>query len=182
MDPFDLINEFYDPNSEVYSILVEHSKQVTEKALKIAKNVPWLHPDLEFIQQAAMLHDIAIFQTEVKEIGCHGTNPYVVHGLLGRKILEKKGLPRHALVCERHVGVGISREEITNHKLPLPVRDMIPQSIEEIIICFADKFFSKNPDFNQREKTMAEVVETISQYGPKQANRFLEWKSLLNYS
>ena len=182
MNPFNLIHEFYDPNSEVYSILVEHSEQVTEKALKIAKNVPWLNPDLEFIKQAAMLHDIAIFQTDAQEIGCHGTHPYVVHGFLGRKILEKKELPRHALVCERHVGVGISSEEITDLKIPLPVRDMIPQSIEEIIICFADKFFSKDPNFNKREKSIAEVVESISRYGRKQTNRFMEWKSLLNYS
>lgn len=182
MAHFDLIREFYDPNSKAYSILVEHSEQVTEKALKIAKNVTWLNPDLEFIKQAAMLHDIAIFETDAQEIGCHGTHPYVVHGFLGRKILEKKGLPRHALVCERHVGVGISREEITDHNLPLPVRDMIPQSIEEIIICFADKFFSKNPDLNQREKSVTEVMKSISRYGREQTNRFLEWKSLLNYS
>jgi uncharacterized protein len=182
MSPFDLINEFYDPHSEVYSILVEHSELVTGKALKIAKNVPWLNPDLEFIKQAAMLHDIAIFQTDAQEIGCHGTHPYVVHGFLGSIILEKKGLPRHALVCERHVGAGISSEEITDHKIPLPVRDMIPQSIEEIIICFADKFFSKDPNHKKKEKSIAEVVESISRYGRKQTNRFMEWKSLLNYS
>lgn len=182
MDPLDLIHEFYDPASVLYSVLVSHSEQVTEKALKIAAKVPWLHPDLDFIKQAAMLHDIAIFQTNAVQINCQGTYPYVVHGLLGREMLEAKGYPRHALVCERHVGAGISAEEIARHHLPLPVRDMIPQSIEEIIICFADKFFSKNPKRHKQEKTIAEVMESISRYSRKQADRFMEWHSFLNYT
>lgn len=182
MNPLDLIHEFYDPASTLYSILVSHSEQVAEKALKIAEKVPWLHPDLDFIKQAAMLHDIAIFQTNAAQISCRGTYPYVVHGFLGRKILESKGFPRHALVCERHVGVGISAEEITLHSLPLPVRDMIPQSIEEIIICFADKFFSKNPKGSKQEKTIAEIMKSISRYGRKQADRFMEWNSFLNFT
>ncbi|MFH2064395.1 MAG: HD domain-containing protein [Pseudomonadota bacterium] len=182
MDPFDLIHEFYDPASRLYSILVSHSEQVAEKALKIAGNVPWLNPDLDFIQQAAMLHDIAIFQTNVPQISCHGKHPYVIHGYLGRQLLESKGFPRHALVCERHVGVGISAEEIKNHGFPLPVQDMVPESIEEIIICFADKFFSKDPNYKKQEKSIAEVMESITRYGRKQEDRFMKWKSLLNYS
>jgi hypothetical protein len=57
---------------------------------------------------------------------------------------QKKGHPELALVCERHIGVGISIAEIQHHNLPLPSRDMIPVSIEEQLICYSDKFFSKN--------------------------------------
>jgi uncharacterized protein len=141
-----------------------------------------LNPDLVFIQQAAMLHDIAIFQTNAPQISCHGRYAYIMHGFLGRQLLETKGFPRHALVCERHVGVGISAEEIKSHGFPLPVQDMVPQSIEEIIICFADKFFSKDPNDKKQEKSIAEVVESISRYGRKQADRFMEWTSFLKYS
>ena len=181
MDPYDLIREFYNPASDLYSLLVFHSERVAEKALAIARSVPQLHPDLDFIRQAAMLHDIAIFQTNAAQIRCQGKHPYVMHGLLGRKILEQKGLPRHALVCERHVGVGISKEEIQHRRLQLPLRDMIPQSIEEIIVCFADKFFSKDPGHNRTEKTLPEVMATVSRYGEKQAERFMAYKALLNY-
>lgn len=181
MNPYDLIHEFYDPASKLYALLVSHSEQVAEKALAVARNVPHLNPDLDFIRQAAMLHDIAIFRTNAAQIGCQGEYPYVMHGFLGREILEQKGFPRHGLVCERHVGVGISREEIQHRKLRLPLRDMIPRSIEEIIICFADKFFSKNPGQDRMEKSLPEVMVTVSRYGEKQAERFMEYKALLGY-
>lgn len=182
MNPLDIIREFYHPDDRLYSILVRHSEQVAEKALRLAERVPALHPDMDFIRQAAMLHDIAIFQTKAPRIGCHGPHPYVVHGYLGRKILEAKGLHRHALVCERHVGAGISAQQIRQHGLPIPVRDMIPVSIEEIIVCFADKFFSKDPGQGKTEKPFSTVMDTISRYGEEQVLRFAQWNSILNHS
>jgi len=181
MDPIDIITEYYDPGSSLYRILVRHSEQVAEKALKIAENVPHLKPDLHFIQEASMLHDIGIFQTDVRQLGCCGKHPYVVHGYLGRIILEQKGFPRHALTCERHVGAGITAEDIRKKEMPLPVRDMVPVSVEEKIICFADKFFSKDPDGKKGEKTIEEVTAKLKQYGPGQAERFLEWVELFGY-
>ena len=91
-----------------------------------------------------MLHDIGIFMTRTPELGCHGKHPYICHGILGSDLLKKEGQPELALVCERHVGVGISKADIHRHRLQLPKRDMIPVSIEEQIVCYADKFFSKN--------------------------------------
>ena len=96
------------------------------------------------MEEAAMLHDIGIFLTHAPSLGCNGPHPYLKHGHLGCKLLEKEGLPKHALVCERHVGVGITRKDVLDHKLPLPAKDMLPLSLEEKIICYADKFFSKN--------------------------------------
>jgi len=178
MDPFELISEYYKPGTNLYDVLVKHSELVAEKALKIAEKVPHLKPDLDFIKEASMLHDIGIFQTDVRQLGCRGTYPYVVHGYLGRIILDQKGFPRHALTCERHVGAGITAEDITARKIPLPVRDMLPESIEEKIICFADKFFSKDPDSMENEKTIEEVMAKLKRYGPGQVERFLEWVEL----
>ncbi len=178
MDPFELISEYYRPGTRLYDILVRHSELVAQKALKIAENVADLKPDLDFIEEASMLHDIGIFQTDVRQLGCRGNHPYVVHGYLGRIILEQKGFPRHALTCERHVGAGITAEDILERKIPLPVRDMVPESIEEKIICFADKFFSKDPDGVKNEKTIEEVLAKLKSYGPGQVERFLEWVEL----
>ena len=58
MDPIKIIQKYYDKDSKSYHFLVEHSKMVTQKALEIAKKVPQFHPDLKFIEEAAMLHDI----------------------------------------------------------------------------------------------------------------------------
>ena len=135
MEPIEIIKAFYNPDSKGFAILVRHSEQVTQKALAVADKVGHLEPDRVFIAEAAMLHDIGIFKTDAQRLGCHCSHPYLRHGTLGRAILEKKGLPGHGLVCERHVGVGISAEEVVNHDLPLPVRDMRPVSVEEQIIC-----------------------------------------------
>ena len=125
MNPIKIIQKYYNPKSKAYKLLVVHSKMVAQKALKIAKHVNHLNPDKKFIREAAMLHDIGVIKTKAPEIGCYGDEPYLRHGYLGRKILEKEGLLKHALVCERHIGVGITKEEIIKRKLSLPKRDML---------------------------------------------------------
>ena len=175
MNPLEIIAEFYEPGSESFQILVKHGQQVANKAIDVAKRVPHLKPNLKFINEAAMLHDVGIFETNTPELGCSGKHPYVCHGYLGRKILENKGLPQHALVCERHVGIGITAEEIKLNNLPLPQRDMVPISIEEQIICFADKFFSKNGKMNSCEKSVEDILNALQRYGPDKVNRFQKW-------
>ncbi|MDL1985411.1 MAG: HDIG domain-containing protein [Deltaproteobacteria bacterium] len=178
MNPVDVINKYYKSNSRAYEILIQHGKQVARKALDAAKKVPRLNPDLDFIKEAAMLHDIGMFLTNATELGCKGKNPYICHGYLGREILEKIGFPRHALVCERHVGVGITIEDIKNYALPLPKRDMLPVSIEEQIICFADKFFSKNRNSLKKEKSVEDIKQYLKPYGLEKVRRFQSWLDL----
>jgi uncharacterized protein len=175
MDPMKIIKKYYAPESLAYHLLTEHSRMVTEKALKIAGRVSHLSPDMKFIQEAAMLHDIGIFLTDEAKIGCHGNKPYISHGYLGREILEKEGFPHHALVCERHVGVGISLKDIVEKNLPVPKREMLPATVEEQIICFADKFFSKDTEFLLKEKTPDRVRKGIAKYGDDKLRRFDEW-------
>ena len=55
---------------------------------------------------------------------------------------------------------------------------MRPVSIEEQIICYADKFFSKNGNGNGREKSIAEVLKEIEPYGPDKVKRFEGWLQL----
>ena len=175
MEPIKLLEQYYDSNSKAFKILVEHGRQVADKAREAAKNVSRLKPDLEFIETAAMLHDIGIFLTRTPQFGCFGKHPYICHGILGGELLKEKGQSQLALVCERHVGVGISKEDIQRHNLPLPNRDMIPISIEEQIICYADKFFSKNGNGRPGEKSIAEIIDNLSRYGPDKVQRFESW-------
>ena len=178
MNPVDIINKYYKNGSRTYEILIQHGERVARKALDVAKTVPQLNPDLDFIKEAAMLHDIGILLTNLPELNCKGKNPYICHGYLGREILEKIGLPRHALVCERHVGVGITVEDIKHYALPLPKRNMLPVSIEEQIICFADKFFSKNRNALKKEKSVEDIKKHLEPYGLEKVKRFQSWVDL----
>lgn len=179
MNPVAIIQTFYKPNSKAYNILMTHNRLVADKSVKIAKKVPHLKPDINFIREAAMLHDIGIFKTDAPDIGCNGKHPYIFHGFKGRELLDALGLPKHGLVAERHTGSGLSRQDIIDNNLGLPVRDMTPVTIEEKIICYADKFFSKSPEGLNKEKSFEDAVNLLQSYGKKQAEKFLSWARLL---
>jgi uncharacterized protein len=168
-----IVHEYYPPGEVLTELLLDHSARVRDKALAVAQRLSALKPDMAFIAEAAFLHDIGIGQTSAPVIHCHGSQPYVCHGIIGRRMLETHGLPRHALVCERHVGTGITVEEIAHRNLPLPARDMRPRSLEEQIICYADKFFSKS---NGGKPLALEAILTgLTRYGPEKAQTFLAW-------
>ncbi len=174
MNTNDIINRFYKPNSKAWVILTEHSKAVRDFAITIAQQHPELNADTQFVSEAAMLHDIGIFYTNAPSLFCFGDKPYICHGYLGRELLEREGFPRHALVCERHTGTGLSLEEIIKQNLPIPHRDMLPVSIEEQIICFADKFFRKSKELTKPQKT-DRVRNNLLKHGKSQLNRFDRW-------
>jgi uncharacterized protein len=169
-----IINKYYPPGTLGHSIYVPHCQAVTELALKIARAHPELNADEETIEFGGMLHDIGICFTDAPEIGCYGNLRYITHGFKGRELLEKEGLPLIAPVCERHIGVGITIEDIKNRELPLPLRDMTPQTIEEKIICYADKFFSKSADKLNKPKPLHKVMKSISKYGEEKWKIFEE--------
>jgi uncharacterized protein len=178
VDPLEVINKYYGPGSKAHYFLVHHSRLVSRKAVEIGRRVGHLAPDLTFIEEAALLHDIGIFYTDAPRLGCFGHKDYLCHGYLGRELLEKEGLPHHALVCERHVGMGITLEEIRNNELPLPPRDMVPLSVEEKIVCLADKFFSKSNHDLLHEKPLENVREMIAAYGRDKLEIFDDWLKL----
>lgn len=180
MDPLKIIGKYYKPASPGHTILVAHSMMVLRKCLEIVSRIERLHPDISFIREAAMLHDIGILFTETPDIGCYGDRDYICHGYLGRELLEAEGLPGHALVCERHVGVGLSLNDILTHGLPLPAREMLPLTLEEKIICYADKFFSKNRAGVCFEKSLEEVRQGIGKYGVDKLQRFDEMTNLFS--
>lgn len=177
MEPIKIIKKYYHKHLEAERFLIAHSRMVAKKALKVAQNVIHLSPDMKFIEEAGMLHDIGIFMTHAPNLGCFGENPYICHGYLGREILEKEGYPKHAIVCETHVGVGLTVDDIKKKGFPLPLRDMTPKSIEEKIICFADKFYSKSGD-PLKEKPLVEVRAFISRFGEEKLKIFNEWVRL----
>ena len=176
MNPIDIIKKYYPSSSEAYHILVTHSRSVADKALEIARKHPELNLDLTFIEEAAMLHDIGIFLCNAPEIDCHGDAEYICHGYLGADLLRAEGYPRHALVSERHTGTGLSLEMIIERNLPVPHRDMQPESMEEQLICFADKFYSKTK--LEKEKSVEKVRKGLVRFGDETLLRFDNWCKL----
>ena len=153
-----------------------HSRSVADKAIAIANAHPELKIDKQFVEEAAMLHDIGIFRTNAPGIQCFGTEPYICHGTIGAQLMREEGFPLHALVCERHTGAGLSLMEIERQNLPVPHHDMLPLSLEEKLICFADKFFSKT--HLEKEKSLEQARQSLVKFGEEGVARFDVWASL----
>ena len=173
MQPLELIEKYYKENTQAKSILLAHSHQVARLAVEVARHlIKRKSVDINFVEQAALLHDIGMLYTNTPSLGCHGEQPYITHGILGAELLRRENLPKHALVCERHIGVGLSIEDIKTQKLPLPVYDMRPQSLEEQIVAYADLFFSKTQK-GQRTAEMARA--TLARHGQHKVKIFDKW-------
>jgi uncharacterized protein len=178
MNAIALIEKYYPPGSLAHQALLRHSVRVTRRAVAIAERLSRSSAvDVPFVEEAALLHDIGMIHTDAPEIGCFGTLPYLAHSYKGRELLEAEGLPCHALVCDRHVGIGLSAAEIVAQGLPLPHRDMLPLTVEEQIITYADLFFSKSPDENDRPRSPEQVRRKLAGYGEEKVAVFDTWQA-----
>ena len=175
MDYQAIIDKYYPSENELRRILLIHSRQVADRCLKIAKAHPELKLDVEFLEEAAMLHDIGIFRCDAPSIQCFGSEPYICHGAIGGQILREEGWLRHALVCERHTGTGLSREQIERQHLPLSPDGLYePEALEEQVVCYADKFYSKT--HLDIEKTPEQALHSLERFGKEGLIVFKAWK------
>ena len=159
MDYQTIIDKYYPADDELRRVLLHHSRQVADRCLQIAHKHQELPVDQHFLEEAAMLHDIGIFQCDAPSIHCHGTEPYIRHGQIGGDLLRQEGFPRHARVAERHTGTGLPCWE--------------PETLEEQIVCYADKFYSKSsPD---HVRSVQETAQSLEKFGHAGVVKFLEW-------
>jgi len=158
-----------------FQIVLEHSRLVARTALEVCDRLEIAPHQRVFIEEAALLHDIGVSRVNAPELGLYGDHPYILHGVLGRAILESEGYPQHALICERHIGAGLTVADILKQNLPLPHRDMYPISLPEQIVCFADLFYSKNPAKLTHKKTLDQVRKNLLPFGDEKLQVFDGW-------
>lgn len=189
-----VIDKFYPGAGKLRDILIIHSRGVADLALRIFDAHPELFPDADrverrqFVEAAAMLHDIGIINCNAHGIECYGTEYYICHGTIGARMLrslaseaealgiDAETLERLARVCERHTGTGLTRQQIEKLALPLPPRDLVPETIEEQLVCYADKFFSKTrPD---AMKTYEHAERSLMKFGEEGIEKFRKWHEM----
>ena len=175
-----IITKFYPSDSLAYHVLLTHSMAVARKAVDLALNLNLSNKEVEFITEAALLHDIGIIYTSAPQIGCFGDLPYICHGYKGHDLLISEGLPLHALVCERHTGTGLTLNDIDGFGGLLPRRPMEPISLPEKLITYCDKFFSKDLTKLEEEKSFESALAGILKYGEDKGNIFREWHHQFN--
>ena len=109
--------------------VIRHCETVAKLAVDIAKEAEknGSKVNVELVEIGALLHDIGRSRTHD-----------VDHGLAGAKISESLGMPEPIVsIIKRHIGGGISRKEA--EKLGWPEDVYVPETLEEKIVCYADK-------------------------------------------
>ncbi len=135
--------------------VIKHCKAVRDVAVKMAKKA---HADVELVEAGALLHDIGRSKTHD-----------ILHALEGVKIAQKLGLPQSIInIIERHIGAGVSKTEAK--KLGLPLKDYIPETLEEKIVCHADNLIDK-----YERQNIEDAIERALNEGHKEyAERLLK--------
>ena len=147
----------YSKNKQSFDAVLKHSKAVQKLALEIAEDIPNI--DKDYIKIGSLLHDIGRFDY-------YKESPEK-HGIRGAEILRNEGHNEYATIAERHLGSGISKEDILEQKLDLPLQDYIPISKEEKIIAHADNLIDED-----RRMPLKSVVERFEkELGKKVARR-----------
>ena len=195
MDYLALLHRYYPEDNALRRMLLHHSRQVCARALQIVERHPELGANRNLVEAGAMLHDIGIFLTDAPGIHCHGTAHYILHGSLGAQLLrnEAEQLKKEkqqaiqlqeelhfyealARICERHTGTCLTRQTIIERGLPDPQQDLLPETIEEQIICYADKFYSKS--HLERERTIPQTLQSLEKFGDEGVEKFRHWTEL----
>lgn len=109
--------------------VIKHAEAVSALAVEIASTCKerGYNVDLNLVEIGGLLHDIGRAKTHS-----------VHHAIAGAQIGETLGLPDSVVsIIKRHVGGGIGSREAK--RLGWPKDLYIPQSLEEKIVCYADK-------------------------------------------
>ena len=157
-----IIDQYYAEDDQLRRLLLFHSRQVADRSLAICNQHPELKLDAQFVEEAAMLHDIGIRWCHAPSIFCVGEAPYIEHGQIGGRLLRQLGFERHARVCERHTGTGLPGFE--------------PETLEEQLVCYADTFYSKSHP--ERVLTVEQAAQSLERFGHEGVEKFLGWAKM----
>lgn len=178
MNSIDIIRHFYPEDTPLRRLLLLHSAQVRDKAILLLSNPKCkdLQIDVQLVTDGAMLHDIGIGRCNAPSIHCEGDAEYLLHGTIGASMLREYGeahgldMEPYARICERHTGAGLTIDDIRRQQLPLPIKDYLPETLEEQLVCLSDKFYSKSSP--EKEKSLDRIEKSMLKFGEDTLSRF----------
>ncbi|MGC8849095.1 MAG: TIGR00295 family protein [Candidatus Bathyarchaeia archaeon] len=135
--------------------VIAHCRRVADIALELALKASdrGFPVDLGLVEAGALLHDVGRSITH-----------RVDHGAVGADMLRSIGIDEDiARIVERHVGAGIPADEAV--ELGLPKRDYMPSTLEEKIVCYADKL-AKGSRRITYEEALMDLIEDLGEGHP----------------
>jgi len=131
--------------------VIRHGEAVSELASEIAEaaRTRGYPVNVELVEIGGLLHDIG-----------RGKTHSVHHAVVGAEIAETLGLPKSVVsIIRKHVGGGITARDAK--KLGWPRDVYVPQTLEEKIVCYADKLIE-----GSRRVPIEKTIDKFSQELP----------------
>lgn len=162
------VHRRYAQNDYVFKLVYEHCEIVAEIAAWCV-NEKNLSVDDELLRASCLLHDIGTYALfDAKGLDGNEHN-YKQHAIFGAALAIEEGFdPRIADSIRSHVLMGLSRKEIEESQFGMPQKDYLPATTEARLLCYADRFHSKQPTFNSYES----FLERLEKGLPEQARKF----------
>ena len=121
--------------------------------------------------EAEQLKEEKLQEVQLQEVQLQEVEPQAIQ--LQEELHFYEALAR---ICERHTGTGLTRQTIIERGLLDPQQDLLPETIEEQIICYADKFYSKS--HLERERTIPQTLQSLEKFGDEGVEKFRHWTEL----
>ncbi len=180
------IHEDQAPSDRAFNLIAGHCVVVallTQDLCRTAPDAALLDSRLAVL--GALIHDIGTYQIldndgskddeitpdQITSLTFHSN--YIQHGFLGYELLLDAGADESvAQFARNHTGVGLTAQAVREQKLDLPEGDYSPQTSEQKIVMYADKFHSKSdpPAF----LTASVYAQKAAKYGEANRGKFLE--------
>jgi uncharacterized protein len=163
------LHKKYAPNQQAFAIVYSHCQIIAEIANQLIEH-NHLSLDKKLVRAAALLHDIGYYPL-FDSTGYVPKAQLITHGVVGAEILKKEGID--GLICriaERHTGTGLTKENILEQNLPLPVRDLVAETPEEWLVLYVDKLHTKAIQADDPHESLGWFVSPESYI--QQAGRF----------
>ena len=123
------------------TLIYTHCQIIEAIAMQLLDKNPIKDIDRNLVHVGCLLHDIGAY--DVLEDGEFVQG--VQHGIIGENILKSEGFSETIWrFASHHTGVGLTKKDVLDQKLPIPVADYTARTIEEQLVMYADKFHSKS--------------------------------------
>ncbi len=155
------LHEKHAASAADFEVVWTHCEIVCGIAEQVAGRVAGV--DLDLVRAGCLVHDIGVYRLRGE--------PYIRHGVIGHRMLAEEGYPEAICrFCSCHTGVGVTRRDIEEQGLALPVGDYVAGSPEERLVMYADKFHTKTdpPAF----LTADEYAESLARFGADKVAAF----------
>lgn len=131
----------YARNVSDFNLIYHHCQIVEAIAMQLLDARPLASLDRQLVHVGALLHDIGAYEVLVDGHFVRG----VRHGTIGEQILKSEGFTKTIWrLASHHTGVGLTKQDVLDQKIPIPAKDYVAKTNEERLIMYADKFHSKS--------------------------------------